>query len=574
MADKIKKWDIETDVTVVGSGCSGLCAANVAYLEGAKKVVVLEKTDMIGGATTYSGGGAWVPNNKFLRMGYKVEVYDPVKKVWNWKRIDNEEGRQMALRYAKRCSLGYSTDELIETYVDNAWKMADYLEDNTHLKWAHTRFMPEYYPEWDGAIKAGRTIEPICFDTKTMPLELIEKLRIMPQGFPVIIDENDKWGGLNTIGYDGAWDMEIVLERGNNNIVSMGLALIALLLWSCHDNKIDVMTKTPAKRLVVEDGRVVGLIAEQDGKEIAIHAKKGVIMCAGGFEWNPKFVKAFTRGPFIGPMPGPHNTGDGQRMGMEVGAQMSQMQDAWYFPTCYYPGDTYEGQPSYRTIMYDKVTPGTIWVNKYGKRFTDEGQNYRSVMRSLQQYDARKHEWTNHPAWMICDEFAHKTHLIAQIPFDQDLPDPPFKKGNTLKELAEKCGMDPAGLEETVKNFNKYAKEGKDPEFHRGESYYDWFYGDKVGEAHGIYKHSALGPIEKPPFYAIQVLPGALGTAGGIATNKNGQALDWNDKLIPGLFSAGNNSGCVLGWGYPGGGSTIGPALTMAYLAGKAINKQ
>ncbi len=187
--NNFKKWDIETDVVVVGSGASGLCAANVASLEGAKKVVVLEKTEMIGGATTYSGGGAWVPNNKFLRMGYKVEVWDPIKKVWNWKRIDNEEGQQMAKRYAKRCSLGYSTDELIETYIDNAWKMADYLEDHTHVKWTHCRLMPEYYPDWDGAVKAGRTIEPIAFDTKTMPPELVEKLRIMPQGFPVVIDE-------------------------------------------------------------------------------------------------------------------------------------------------------------------------------------------------------------------------------------------------------------------------------------------------------------------------------------------------------------------------------------------------
>ncbi len=568
--NNIKKWDIETDVTVVGSGAAGLTAANVAAIEGAKKVVVLEKTDQIGGATTFSGGGAWVPNNKFLRMGFKVEAWDPVKKVWNWKRIDNEEGRQMAIRYAKNCSLGYSTDELIETYVDTAWKAADYLEDNTHLKWAHTRFMPEYYPEWDGAVRAGRTIEPQLIDCKNMPAKVVEMLRMAPQGFPILIDENDKWGGLNTIVVPGAWDMGVILERGNNNIVAMGLALIAALAWSCYDNKIDIMTETVARRLVVEDGRVVGVIAENNGKELAIQARKGVILCAGGFEWNPLFTKNFTRGPMAGPVSPPVNTGDGQRMGMLVGAQMSQMQDAWWFPTISFPGDSYEGKPSYRIILYDKGAPGCIWVNKYGKRFTNECTNYRSVMRVFGNYDAVKHEWSNFPAYMIVDEACHKAHLVAQTPPDEELKTPPFVKANTLRELAEKAGIDPDGLEETVKNFNKFAEKGVDPEFHRGESWYDKLYGDK------FYKGSnpAVGPLKTPPFYAIPVLPGVLGTAGGVAINKNAQVLDYDNKPIAGLYAAGNNTGCVLGWGYPAGGSTIGPAITMGYIAGKKIAKE
>ncbi len=564
-----KKWDIETDVVVVGSGAAGLCAANVAATEGAK-VVVLEKTDQIGGATALSGGGLWVPNNKFLRMGFKVEVYDPVKKTWSFKRIDGDVGREMAIRYSKKCSMGYTTDELIETYVDNAWKMTDYLEDHTRVRWGHTRFMPEYYPEWDGAIKAGRTIESLLVDCKQMPMELVEKLRISPQGFPMLIDENDKWGGLNAIATPGAWDMEALLERGNNRLIALGLGLVGSLAWSCRDKGIDIMLETPAKHLAVEKGRVVGVIAEKKGKELAVHAKKGVILCAGGFEWNPIMTKSFTRGPLFGPMSGPGNAGDGQRMGMEIGAQMSQMQDAWWFPTTYVDGDSYEGHPSYRMIMYDKSTPGTIWVNKYGKRFVDEAINYRSVMRALSNYDALKHDWSNYPAYMIVDEACRKNYMVAQFPPGEELRSPPFTKGNTLRELAEKVGIDPNGLEETVKNFNKFAKEGKDPEFHRGESYYDWFYGDKNFKG----PSPCLAPLETPPFYAIAVLPGVLGTAGGVAINTKAQVLDYDNKIIPGLYAAGNNTGCILGWGYPGGGSTVGPALTMGYIAAKEIVKE
>jgi succinate dehydrogenase/fumarate reductase flavoprotein subunit len=574
MAGKGKpaKWDIETDVVVVGSGAAGLTAAIVAHDRGAK-VVLLEKSSLFGGATAFSGAGMWCPNNKFLRAGYEVDVWDPKNKTWVKRRIDGNVGREMAIKYMKRLSMGMVSDEMIETYVDTVWRALDYLEEHTRLKISHVRLMPEYYPEWSefGAVRSGRTVEPAPYDFKQMPEELRDKIRVHPAYAPFTIDELDHWGGQAATD---AMDLEMLGKRMVEGIHTMGVAFVGALVHSCYDRGIDMRLNTTAKDLVVENGRVVGVIAEHEGKELKIHAKKGVVLAAGGFEWDEYMVKHFLRGPMLGPVSPPHNTGDGHRMGMKVGAKLSQMQEAWWFPaTAHFPGDTYDGKVSYRTVLYEKAFPGTIVVNKYGKRFVNECANYRSVHRAWFTYNPSKHEFTNIPSFLIFDQACHRRYTIAMVaPFDE-FPDPPVKKGNTIRELAEKAGIDPEGLEETVKKFNQYAREGKDPEFHRGESWYDQFYGDLRYKEHGV-PHPNLAPIEKPPFYAIEYTVGCLGTCGGLLINTKAQVLDWNDKPIPGLYAAGNNTGTCMGMGYPGGGSTVGPAVCFGYIAGKEIVKE
>jgi len=565
-----EKWDLETDVVVVGSGAAGLTAAVVAANEGLK-VILLEKTDKFGGATAFSGGGIWCPNNKFLRDGYQVDVYDKEKKTWVKQRIDGEIGREMAIKYLKRLALGMSSDKLIETYVDTIWRAVDYLEQHTRLKVGHVRLMPEYYPEWSeyGAVRSGRTVEPELYDVKTMPPELAEKIRLPPLTYPVKIDEIDHWGGTQC-AYE--WDLELIGKRVGERLVGMGLALVCALLHSCYEKGVDLRTETPVRHLIVKGGRVIGIIAEHRGKELWIHARKGVILCAGGFDWNESMTKAFLRGPSKGPAGPPCNTGDGIRLGIEVGAQLSQMTEAWWYPT----GPTwmtYEGKPVYFSLLYEKACPGTIIVNKYGKRFVNECTNYRSLGRAWHVYDPAKHEFPNYPSYLIFDQACHRRYMILTIsPFDE-LPEPPFYKGETLRELAQKINVDPDGLEETVKRFNLYAKEGKDPDFHRGESWYDQFYGDYKWKERGL-PHPNLAPIETPPFYAIEILPGYLGTAGGLLINEKAQVLDWDNKPISGLYAAGNNTATCMGMGYPGGGGTIGPAICFGYIAAKEVAKQ
>lgn len=559
-----EKWSVETEVLVVGSGAAGLTAAIVAH-DGGAKVILLEKSSQFGGATAVSGGGLWVPNNRFLRAGYKIDVWDPKKKAW----VKESDSKEKALRYMKRSSLGMSTDELMETYVNTINEACNYLEENTRLKFSHARLLPEYYPEWgpDGAAQSGRSIEPQLYDMKKMPPEIAEKIRITPTSMPLLIDEIDSWGGLAT--FSTRWDLELIGKRMVDRIMGGGVALVAALVHSCHDRGIDMRLDTSARHLVVEGGRVIGVFAEHEGKELRIHAKKGVILCAGGFEWNESMVSCFLRGPMVGPLSPPHNTGDGHRMGAEVGAQLTLMYDAWWFPSTHVPGDEYDGKPYYKTLLYEKGLPGTMIVNKYGNRFTNEAANYRGLLRVWHTWDPVKYEYTNIPAWLILDQACHERYTILLVPPMGELPEPPFKRGDTLKELAEKANIDPDGLEEMVKRFNKYAKEGRDPEFHRGESWYDKFYGDSNWKP-----NPSLGPIEKPPFYAIEVLPGCLGTCGGLKINKRAQVIDHDNRPISGLYAAGNNTGTIMGMGYPGGGATLGPAVCFGYIAGKEVVKE
>jgi 3-oxosteroid 1-dehydrogenase len=143
------------------------------------------------------------------------------------------------------------------------------------------------------------------------------------------------------------------------------------------------------------------------------------------------------------------------------------------------------------------------------------------------------------------------------------MPSPPWLlQADTLSELARKIGVDADGLATTVRRFNGFAVEGKDRDFARGESAYDRFYGDP---AHA--PNPNLGTIDKPPFYAIQVFPGAIGTKGGPKVDLSAQVLKVDGEPLRGLYAAGNVMAGVTGPGYPGAGSTIGTAMTFGFLA-------
>jgi succinate dehydrogenase/fumarate reductase flavoprotein subunit len=557
-----EKWDIEVDVVIAGTGAGALTAAIVAHDRGAK-VIVLEKTDKAGGSSAVSGGAVWVPNNKFLRAGFKPEFWDPKKKTW----VKEEDSKDKTFKYLKAIAAGRSSDELIKTYNETVSEACEYLEEKTHVEWSHVTLMPDYFPEWEGGAKGGRIMEAKLISLNDLPPDVVERVRMSPTTLPLLLEELIKWGGLATMT-SGKWDFNLIGERTKNRLYGWGTALIARLLHSCLERGIEIRYNTPATRLVVENGRVVGIIAEHEGKKLRIRTRKGVILATGGFEWHDKMSEAFLRGPMKGPMSPPHNTGDGHRMAMEVGAQVGLMSEAWWFPTVY-TMDNYDGKPYYRGVFFEKVLPGVIIVNKYGKRFANEGVNYFDFTRAMHTWDPNKHEYPNIPAWMIFDERVHQKYTIFTMFPGAEPTDPPFKWANTLKELAEKTGIDAEGLEETVKKFSENAKKGKDPEFNRGESYFDRFYGDPDWKP-----NPTLGPIEKPPFFAIEVYSGCLGSCGGLKINAKAQVLDYEDKPIPGLYAAGNVTAAVSGGGYPSSGITIGAGICFGYIAARELTKQ
>ena len=531
-------WDETTDIIVIGSGSAGLSAALAARAGGAE-VCILERSHMFGGTSAMSGGVAWIPNNHCMAE------------------VGSSDTREAALTYLDSLSLGKTERVQLETFVDEGPSVIRFLEKATSLRFRALR-LPDYHPEFPGGT-FGRAIAPEAQGAKELG-DLRPALRPSPQ-FPVplsLLDTERLAAGEDPLA------SPVVVERIEQDIVVSGGALIAGMVKAALAQKISLRLKTRARSLFVDNGTVVGVGAEHDGKTLRFGARRGVILASGGFERNSALTKEFIRGPLIGPSGSPSNEGDGLLMAMEIGAALGNMTEAWWMPSLHIPGEEYDGQPFYRMTAVERWMPGSIIVNRQGRRFVNEAHNYNDIGRSFHSFDPVSFTYTNLPAWVIVHHgFLERYAFLTRFPGD---PIPNWlTTAPSLSALAAKIGVDAAGLEETVKRFNANALLGKDPDFHRGESFYDRHLGDPSREG----PLQTLGPLDEPPFYAMQVYPGALGTKGGPKTNERAEVLNVRGGLIPGLYAAGNVMAGVTGMAYAGAGGTIGPALVFGHIAGR-----
>ena len=534
-----RRWDQEFDVVVAGSGAAGLTAAILAHDNGAR-VAVLERSDKVGGTTAVSGGAVWVPMNDHMSD------------------VDSHDSREEALAYCKRLSAGTAPDEMIETFVDTAPVMIRYLEDKTPLKFGVWR-TPDYYADGPGGKACGRALEPQVFSKKELG-EWAGALRPAPVlSVPLTLDEMiNKFrlmAGVKNL------PMDLLSERLQGQVVGMGAALIAALLKGCLDRGITIMLNTRARELIRDAGSASGLVAENNGKEISLGAHGGVVLATGGFEWNRDLVSKFLPGKLTHPNSPPFNEGDGLVMAMEAGAALANMNGAWWQPSGAVPGETYEGKQLSRFLAAERSAPHTILVNRSGMRFVNEGAPYNDIGRVFQEFDPNTFDLANLPCWAVFDsQYRRRYPVLATLP---RTPDPDWlNRDETLEGLATKVGIDASELAGTVERWNAFSRQGMDCEFHRGETAFERANGDQRSP------HPNLGTIEEPPFYALPVHVGALGTSGGPQTNTKGQVLDVRGRVIRGLYAAGNAMASPTGVAYYSGGGTIAPAMTWGYLAG------
>jgi succinate dehydrogenase/fumarate reductase flavoprotein subunit len=522
------------DVAVIGSGAAALAAA-VSASESSAQVTVLERAASFGGTTAQSGGVAWVPNNDHMSE------------------IGASDSRDEAVAYLQSLSLGKADEQLLEVFVDTAPEAIRFLEQVTPLRYTPLQY-PDYHPEFPGGKSAGRSLDPELFDGNELG-DMRQYLRVSPQTpAPITVADAEQ----------GALDYEVIAERMQQGLVSAGNSLVAALLKGCMDRQVGLLRETRAQRFVIDDGEVVGLIADQHGQTVRVAVRKGVVLASGGFERNPELVKQFLRGPLEASNGSPSNEGDGLVMAMDAGAALGNMSEAWWMPMLKIPGEEYEGGDLYRLCIAERSFPGSVMVNRYGRRFVNEAQNYNDLGRSFHTFDPTRFEHPNLPAWLIFDH-RYKTSypLMTFLPGD---PVPTWlSRADSLAELAANEGIEAQTLEETITRFNEFAEKGEDPDFHRGESIYDHYNGDREHSGAA----ATLGPLSSPPFYAIRVYAGALGTKGGARTNEHAQVVDVWGKVIPGLYAAGNAMAGITGMAYPGAGGTIGPALTFGYIAGR-----
>jgi hypothetical protein len=474
--------------------------------------------------------------------------------------VDIDDSRQEALAYVKRLSDGRSDPALIERYLDVAPKMLRFVEQATACEFKALARYPDYHPEFEGGRPGGRSLDPGLFDTNELG-DWKKKLRRSPVfGMTAMtVTEATDWG---VFSKPLALPFDLLGERYSKGLVCYGAALVGGLLKGLLDKGIEPLVEVTAKELVVDQGKVIGLRAEKNGEDFLIGAKKGVVLASGGFEWNKELGAQFLGGQLTHPNSPPANEGDGLKMAMSVGADLGNMTEAWWCPSVMVPGEEYDGVQLNRGDFAIRSLPHTIIVNRAGERFVNEAQNYNDLMKPFFDFDPVAYDRPNLPAWLIIESrFLEKYALLTVVP---GMPVPEWLiAADTLADLAAEIGVDPAGLEATVERFNGFAREGKDPDFNRGDSLYDHFYGDPDNEP-----NPNLGVIEKGPFYALRVYPGAIGTKGGARVDSNAQVLGTDGAPIEGLYAAGNVMAGITGAGYPGAGSTIGTAMTFGYVAG------
>lgn len=556
-------FDKEVDVLVIGSGAGAMTAAVVASVEGCKDVLVVEKSEKYGGTSAMSGGGIWIPNSHYARA-------EGVK-----------DSAEEALRYLKAVIGNEVSEERLQCYVEKASEMLEYMAKNSRLQYETVPYS-DYYPEKPGGKEGHRTHQPTPMHAKHLgehfktlrepPSQVLVagKLTMTMKEGRAFLTQAKGWmftAILMALRY--YLDIPGRLKGSRSRRLTMGNALIGQLRWTMMERNIDLWLSSPMVELIESEGEVLGAVISRNGSTTRIRARKGVIIGAGGFEHNQKMRDTYLPKPTNAAWSGSqiNNTGDGIEAAMKVGAATDLMQHAWWAPTVKIPA---WDRPY--VIFAERSLPGLVIVNKAGKRFSNEAAPY--LESGLSFYQANSEKEPTVPSFVVFDAVFRKKFPFGPIPPGYTMPDSGISKrvwevlvkADTIDELAKKIGVDAKGLADTINKNNQYAKTGKDLDFHRGESYYDRYYGDSKTSP-----NPCLAPIAQAPFYAIPIHPGDIGTKGGALTDVHGRVVDKNGDAIPGLYAIGNSAASVMGSKYPGAGSTLGPAMTFGYLAAKHI---
>jgi 3-oxosteroid 1-dehydrogenase len=526
-------WDHEVDVVVLGSGGAGLTAALTAAVAGAS-VEVFEKAPTVGGTTAVSGGVVWIPAHK--------------------RSPDGELTPADALQYLRAQSLGSMDDALVETFVRSGPAMLDFVEAHSGLHFEIATGFPDYQPELPGGRPTGgRSLTAAPYD-----LAQLGDWGSRITSFPA------DW---SNVGFDAETRARLhaAVDESTSDLCVAGTALIAGLLKGLLDAGVTPSTNARAEELITEAGEITGVRVALPGQSMRVRARRGIILGTGGFEWDPVLSQAFLRGPMHGAVSPPNNTGDGLRMAMAHGADLANMGEAWWVPIVQIPGDTIDGKQRSRSVRLERTRPRSIIVNRAGRRFVNEACDYNSMAGAFHYLDPRG-GYVNDRGWIVFDSVHLQRYGFLGIAPGQPVPDW-FCESADLAELAAKTGIEADGLIRTIQDWNRQVAAGADPDFGRGSSAYDGYWGD---ESATTLAGKTLGPIDTAPFYAVPVCVGAMGTKGGPRTDDDGRVLHVSGEPIPGLFAAGNAMGGPTGRAYGGAGGTIGPAMVFGYRAGHA----
>ncbi|MGH3319032.1 MAG: FAD-dependent oxidoreductase [Streptosporangiaceae bacterium] len=520
------------DVVVAGSGAAGLTAALAAATGGAS-VLVVERADELGGTTALSGGRVWVPGNHLPENA--------------------GDGPDAAGAYLR----GLFSDRyphMTKAFVETAPTMARFVEEHSPHRFVACPNYPDYYPSRPGATLGGRALdmEPIDLTDLT---PLVRSIRT-PRGYvPMTHAEWEKWR------YPQRFDWTLLDDRLRRGIRTGGVALVAALLDGAVSAGVRVATGTRLVRVHLgEDGGVRSADLEHDGGTTTLPASS-VILATGGFDWNDDLRARAHPGPQAATGAPPSNTGDTLRVAEEVGAEIDNIGEGWWMPMIRVPGETLDGRPFYRSLIRERGAPRQIMVNAAGRRFVDEALPYNEIGKAFHRRDAGG--YPNEVAYLIFDEEFRRSYPLPAVRPDRPLPGW-VARADSLAELAAGIAVDGPGLADSVERWNRSCGSGNDTDFGRGSNPYDRYYGDP-----DTHPNPNLGPIDEPPYYAVRILAGTIGTKGGPVTDEDAGVRTPRGGHIRGLYAVGNASAFWTADGYPGPGATLAVGMTMGYRAGR-----
>ena len=564
-----EQFDEIFDVLVIGSGCGGLTAALTADISNPAKVLVIEKSHLIGGTSATSGGVIWIPDN---HLGKEKGAQDSISE---------------AKDYLKATIPADEFNEpLIDAYLDQGPKMVKFMQDHTDARYTSLEHYPDYFQDAPGVKLGNRALEPLPVSADVLGDD-VDNLH--PSGPQTIVfgrygvnfeeshaftTQSPGWFRLFAKIFLTYWlDFSWRIKRKRSRRLAFGAASVTRLFASIKKRNIPIWRSAALQEFILRDNKVIGAVIQKDGRLIKVQARRGVIVASGGFGQNQEMREKYLPKPTNsdwGCEP-KTNTGDPIKAAEAIGAQLKFMDKAWWVTTVKAPNEEFP-----RLSEVEKSLPGNYTVNKSGKRFANESQNYLTFM--LEVLDKEKKGESCAPMYMIFDANHRKNYPVGPLMPGKFFPDKLVKiihrdwfgsdfltSANTIEELAIQTGIDSEALQSTVERVNNFSATGKDVDFQRGDNERDRFSGDPT------LLNPCLGPVDKAPFYAMRIDPGEFATCGGMAINEYGQVLDNDNQAIAGLYATGNCTPALLTT-YPGPGATIGPAMTFGFIAGKHIS--
>lgn len=556
------------DALVIGSGAGGLSSAISAKLEGLD-VLIVEKGERFGGTTARSGGMMWVPGNSLAK---KDGIAD---------------SREAALSYVQAEAGNMYDEARVSAYLDAAPLMIDeYAERTSAMRFVSSDFVADNHQHLPGAVLTGRTVTVPVFDGRELgkelrnlakPLGSLTFLGMMIQPGAELnhfMNAFKSWKSFRFVAARMAGRLRDAIFWGRSTRLTNGNALAGRLAKSALDLGVPIWCSTSAKRLLTESGRVVGAVVEREGRTVEIRARYGVVLATGGFphdkERRRNLSPFWPEGAGAYALGAEQNVGDGMTMGESVGGKV---EDRLFNTVSWTPVSRTTGRDGKPVLFphgFDRTKPGFIAVTRKGRRFANETAIGNDFIRAMMA------ECEGGPVegFLLCDhkairKFGNGLVRPAPVPMTRHLRSGYLIKGNTLRELAAKAGIDADALEAEVKRYNAFAETGVDLDFKKGGNELERRSGDPQQKP-----NPNVGPLSHAPFYAVKLLPGDFSTLAGLRTDAQARVIDAQGRVIPGLYAAGNDNSTMAGGNSPSGGFTLGPAMTFGFIAGRHLATQ